>query len=82
MIAGIEEADVTMINVAPNPATEVLKINDFDKTNYKVMNSYGMTVLTGSTENGTVNVSELANGNYFIFLTNDTGEFQAKFMKL
>lgn len=82
LIAGIEEADVTMINVAPNPATEVLKINDFDKTNYKVMNSYGMTVLTGSTENGTVNVSELANGNYFIFLTNDTGEFQAKFMKL
>jgi uncharacterized surface protein with fasciclin (FAS1) repeats len=82
LIAGIEEADVTLINVAPNPATDVLKINDFDKTNYKVMNSYGMTVLTGSTENGTVNVSELANGNYFIFLTNETGEFQAKFMKL
>jgi transforming growth factor-beta-induced protein len=82
LIAGIEEADVTLINVAPNPATDVLKINDFDKTNYKVMNSYGMTVLTGSTENGTVNISELANGNYFIFLTNETGEFQAKFMKL
>jgi transforming growth factor-beta-induced protein len=82
LIAGIEEADVTMINVAPNPATDVLKINDFNKNDYKVMNIYGETVLTGSTENGTVNVSELANGNYFIFLTNETGEFQAKFIKL
>lgn len=82
LIAGIEEANVTMINVAPNPTSNVLKINNFDVNDYTVMNAYGQTVLKGSTENGTVNVSELKNGNYFINITNETGIFRARFIKL
>jgi|TARA_B110000908_G_scaffold101334_1_gene119495 transforming growth factor-beta-induced protein len=80
--ADIEEAGVTMINVSPNPATQQLKINNFDVNDYTVMNAYGQTVLKGSTENGTVNVSELKNGNYFINITNETGIFRARFIKL
>ena len=80
--ADIEEAGVTMINVSPNPATQQLKINNFDVNDYTVMNAYGQIVLKGSTENGTVNVSELANGNYFINITNETGIFKARFIKL
>ena len=80
--ADIEEAGVTMIDVSPNPATQQLKINNFDINDYTVMNAYGQTVLRGSTENGTVNVSELANGNYFINITNETGIFKARFIKL
>ena len=80
--ADIEEAGVTMINISPNPATQQLKINNFDVNDYTVMNAYGQTVLRGSTENGTVNVSELANGNYFINITNETGIFKARFIKL
>ncbi len=80
--ADIEEAGVTMINVSPNPATQQLKINNFDVNDYTVMNAYGQTVLRGSTENGIVNVSELKNGNYFINITNETGIFRARFIKL
>jgi transforming growth factor-beta-induced protein len=80
--ADIEEADLNLITVSPNPTTAFLKINNLSSNDYTVMNMFGQTVLSGSTDNGSLNVSELEKGSYFINITNETGVFQAKFMKL
>lgn len=80
-LAGIEETETMNLNVSPNPAIDELNISSSMKGDYEVINIYGATIGTGTTENGTLDISNLAKGNYFIRVTNSEGIFQAKFIK-
>lgn len=79
---GIEEANETKLNVYPNPTLNTLKITNFDNNTYKVLNMLGESVLDDTTQDGMIDVSKLGNGNYVLFVTNETGEFKTKFVKL
>ena len=80
-LAGIEESQIEILSVYPNPASNVLNINNL-KGNYEVVSIYGEVVKSGTLSNNTIDVSELSTGNYFIKLTNNTTVYQAKFIKL
>jgi len=80
-LASIDEINTMSLNVSPNPTTDQLNLSSSMEGDYEVINIYGSTVSSGKTENGQINVSNLANGNYFIRLTNSEGTFQAKFIK-
>lgn len=79
---GVEEANEIKLNVYPNPTLNTLKITNFDNNTYKVLNMLGESVLDGTTQDGMIDVSKLRNGNYVLFVTNETGEFKTKFVKL
>ena len=81
-VAGIEESQVEILNVSPNPATDVLKINNSIEGTFEIISIYGEVVKSGTSNNNAINISELARGNYFIKLTDNTSVYQAKFIKL
>lgn len=54
-----------IIQVTPNPATDNIKIQSFDSaSNYQILNSQGQNVMIVNEE--TVDISQLAKGNYFL----------------
>jgi transforming growth factor-beta-induced protein len=81
-LAGIEESQIEILSVYPNPASNVLNINNSLKGNYELVSIYGEVVKSGTLSNNAIDVSELSTGNYFIKLTNNTTVYQAKFIKL
>ena len=81
-LAGIEESLGEILMVYPNPTSDVININNSLKGEYEIVNIYGEIVKSGSSTESTIDVSELAKGNYFMKLTNNTTVNQAKFIKL
>ena len=57
--------------IYPNPTTDIIHFNESSSVySYKIFNSHGKLILLGTT-NKAVNVSTLANGNYFIEIIGD-----------
>lgn len=69
------------ISVAPNPASEVINIDNTEfATEYTISNYYGEIVLRGKLSHGlnTLNINNLASGMYFVQLSNDSGMIKAE----
>ncbi len=81
-LANISELNATNFEVSPNPSSDVIKISNFSATEFSIINNNGSVVKKGNVVNNEISVSELENGNYFIQLTNNTGVYQAKFIKM
>jgi hypothetical protein len=81
-LANISDLDASKFEVYPNPSSDVIKISNMTATEFSVLNAIGSVVKSGKVVNNEVSVSELENGNYFIQLTNNTGVYQAKFIKM
>jgi uncharacterized surface protein with fasciclin (FAS1) repeats len=81
-LANISDLDASKFEVYPNPSSDVIKISNMTATEFSVLNAIGSLVKSGKVVNNEVSVSELENGNYFIQLTNNTGVYQAKFIKM
>lgn len=81
-LANITELSAANLEVSPNPSSDIIKISNISATDFSIINNNGSVVKSGKVVNNEVSVSDLENGNYFIQLTNNTGIYQAKFIKM
>ncbi len=79
--ASIEENQSRQIAVYPNPTADIIRFKDLENGSYELTNHLGRLIKSGEFENGNIDVSELANGNYFINITNASGIYKVKFIK-
>jgi len=81
-LANITELSAANLEVSPNPSSDIIKISNISADDFSIINNNGSVVKAGKVVNNEVSVSDLENGNYFIQLTNNTGVYQAKFIKM
>ncbi len=81
-LANITELSTANLEVSPNPSSDIIKISNISATDFSIINNNGSVVKSGKVVNNEVSVSDLDNGNYFLQLTNNTGIYQAKFIKM
>lgn len=67
------------ISVYPNPASDYIVVNTFEKGKVQIYNALGVKVL--GTEDQTINIKNLQNGLYFVAMENDGQKYVAKFLK-
>jgi len=80
-LANLEESGSINLRVYPNPTTESLIFNDFTTGEYQIFNTSGTLVSAGNMSNGTINVSQLNEGQFFLRMNTENGISQAKFVK-
>ncbi len=68
---GISIAIHSVSGIYPNPATNRISSKSFGSDNYQIKNLVGKIVLEVKAENNSINISELAEGTYFISSQND-----------
>ena len=76
MLDGIENAQVALIRVFPNPATSYVKVEGGNVESIKAYNTAGQQVAYSETE--TLNVSSLEAGMYILSIRMDGVEKTAK----
>lgn len=81
-LANITELSAANLEVSPNPSSDIIKISNISATDFSIINNNGSVVKSGKVVNNEISVSDLENGNYFIQLTNNTGVYQTKFIKM
>lgn len=82
--SGIEEIGSVLLNIYPNPAKNSVFINHeiiSTSTGYTLYNTQGKIVKKGYLKSNSIDVSELANGLYFISIISGEKLFTAKFFK-
>ena len=69
------------LHVYPNPATDLLYLENIpaQSAEFSIFNTLGQTVMTG-TSNGTLSVSGLGKGLYFVQVKGDNWQKTAKFV--
>ena len=67
----------------PNPTSDIINLEINEKTNYKILNINGQSILQGTLENheSTLNVRTLNEGSYMLLLKSDSGNQIGKFVK-
>jgi hypothetical protein len=73
---GIQAADNSLIMIFPNPVQNLLYIQVASSSlvyDYSVYSSLGSKVLSGRLQDGRIDVSNLANGQYRLQLTDSKG---------
>jgi len=79
---GVKELRSMNIQISPNPTTDFIKLANSNSNEFVIYNSLGSIVKSGKVTNNMLDVSSLAEGNYFLRLTSNDGIYQAKFIKL
>lgn len=81
----INEVNLTnQITIYPNPASNVLAINQLNANfSYKIINLQGQEILNGELKKpfSSIDISKLENGSYMIGLTTETSIYWKKFVK-
>lgn len=75
---GIAQNEATSINVHPNPASDILFIENANDETVKVYDNMGRVVIEKRNSNGTLDVSGLAQGIYAINVGSQTIKFVKK----
>ena len=78
--AGIEEANDSRIALYPNPTTSILNIAANGVKEVSVLDINGRTVMTEQNVNS-IDMSELANGVYFVRVITNDGVATEKIVK-
>lgn len=81
----IKNSEVPSIELYPNPAKEIITLNIFDLTNiaeinYQILDLSNRIVKTGKTSTREINVSDLKNGTYILYI-DDVRPIIVKFIK-
>ena len=78
---GVNEVNDTVCDIYPNPVKEVLNISGCgDSFSYEIIDLTGRTVACGISF-GTIGVSELSNGVYFLRLQTPKQQVCQRFVK-
>lgn len=64
--SSLVENSIKSIRVFPNPAQNSISIEGIKNAEFAIMNLNGQTVMNGSTESGSIDISELNKGIYFV----------------
>jgi len=75
------EAELLSVGIYPNPATDVITLNNVFEGKYNVINMSGATVLSGDVNGGMVNVEALNNGSYILNVKSEGNLYQSRFIK-
>ena len=67
---GVDEPVVESIEVYPNPAGDVLFVETSNATDYRIVNLFGQTLISGTVSNSVIDISALSNGIYFLKIKN------------
>ena len=83
IISGIESLENSNQElIYPNPSTEHIRINNYEEFNsYKIYNYLGNLCLDGLANSDYIDVSQLANGTYYLLLYNKDTFKIATFIK-
>jgi transforming growth factor-beta-induced protein len=68
-LASIFDNEISDLTVYPNPTADFIYVNNVDATDYTIVNAIGAVVKSGKILNKEISVSELQNGQYFIYTT-------------
>lgn len=66
----------------PNPATDFIKIDNYNFTSLTINDLFGKEVMKPAVENGLIDISELASGVYILNIYNSESVCSKKFIKL
>lgn len=75
------EAELLSVGIYPNPATDVITLNNVFEGTYSVVNMSGATVLSGDVNGGMINVETLNNGSYILNVESEGNLYQSRFIK-
>jgi len=65
-----------ILNIYPVPGSEIIQISDVsDGAAYTIYSITGMKIKSGNLSGKTINISQLAQGTYFIAIENLRGKF-------
>lgn len=81
-LANLTENSFNEVSLYPNPTVDYLIIENASVSNYKVVNTAGVTVLSGNLIGNKIDVHSLENGNYFIQLNGDNTLQTVRFSKM
>ena len=76
-----EQQGVLPILMYPNPASDVIKIDNIENGTFVIMNMYGAIVMEGNAQE-VISISNLTNGTYIMSITNETSIYQGRFVKM
>ncbi|MFT5778626.1 MAG: putative surface protein with fasciclin (FAS1) repeats [Crocinitomicaceae bacterium] len=79
--ASLEESQIEILTVSPNPTSNLLRIHNSVEGQYEVISMNGELVQAGTIENGMIDVSTMVNGTYYVRLNKDSIVYLAKFIK-
>lgn len=80
---GLNDNLVNQVNCYPNPSSDAIRIEGMDETStYVIYNHIGKQVKTGNLGNGTIQISELAEGTYTIEINQNASLFKARLVKM
>jgi len=82
-----DNQQIQQVAVYPNPATSTLNVNldlNSNNTNIQILNAAGNVVFENNyssinSEKLTINVENLAQGNYYLIIKNQSGSYQGSF---
>lgn len=78
---GLNEASKEKISMYPNPASDQVIIQGFDKGAYRIVNNLGEIVAQGTVNDGLVDVSKIANGIYQMEILQDNKQYVGRLVK-
>ena len=79
-ITGLQDVELVEINVYPNPANNILNVEN-GEGEFFITNIHGQVVVGGNLNGQPIDVSNLDSGNYFIKLIGENNVSQAAFIK-
>lgn len=78
-LTGISDYDLDMFSVYPNPASDILNVVVSKRSNFKLLNTVGQTVMSSMVEGkSTIQLGNLEKGIYFAKVTTEKGETQTR----
>lgn len=81
-LVGIKENSLAItIGLKQNPVADVLTVMNQDVFNYGVYNTTGQLVLNGTTNNGSLSVSDIPSGLYILKISDKSGIGTKRFLK-
>lgn len=78
---GLNEASKEKISMYPNPASDQVIIQGFDKGAYRIVNNLGEIVAQGTVNGGLVDVSKIAHGIYQMEILQDNKQYVGRLVK-
>ncbi|MES2799693.1 MAG: fasciclin domain-containing protein [Bacteroidota bacterium] len=81
-LANISDLSASNFEVYPNPSSDIIKISNLTAGEFSIVNAIGAVVKSGAVANNEISIAELEKGNYFLQLTDASGVYQAKFIKM
>jgi transforming growth factor-beta-induced protein len=77
----IEDEETIELTLYPNPAVDVVRVNNASGSTFEIIDMYGVRVAAGLLTNGEISVSSLATGTYIVRVNSNGASYQTKLVK-